>query len=318
MKLANYIMEQDISPISVNDIEITRLFAEMDVASSLIDCYAKHALICEYSTCDPSEFGVFMEAHMDALPGELSANKTDKVEKVHKGFGATLKRWWRSFIDLIKRLIGGIKKTFTATTIKTLIEMVEKAPEGTEYTIPAKEGNPATDIQTIALDYLTVVEKYSAFADIIGNSQYINSDNIGELIYDKLGTQSLAGYNKFGASSKLNTASGGKISKAGMLSVLRELDEAGVVPKANQMLKDLNAIEKTDVVTLISVDSDDDAAKNAKAAQAEIIKTLKDTANKLSKEFNATSVKLIAIHKAIITTGNRAAKKAEKSAKDEK
>ena len=146
MKLANYIMEQDISPISVNDIEITRLFAEMDVASSLIDCYAKHALICEYSTCDPSEFGVFMEAHMDALPGELSANKTDKVEKVHKGFGATLKRWWRSFIDLIKRLIGGIKKTFTATTIKTLIEMVEKAPEGTEYTIPAKEGNPATDI----------------------------------------------------------------------------------------------------------------------------------------------------------------------------
>lgn len=314
MKLTNYIMEQDISPISIDDIEITRLFAEMDVASSLIDCYAKHALICEYSTCDPSEFGVFVEAHMDALPGELSTNKAEKAAKVRKGFGATLKKWWTAFINLIKRIIGGIKKTFSATTIKTLIEMVEAAPDGTEYEIPAKEGNSNKDIQTIALDYLNIVEKYNTFADVITNSQYITADNVGDLSYNKLGTQSIAGYNKFGATSRLNVASGGKISKAGMLAVLHELDEAGVVPKANEMLKSLDAIEKTNVVALTSLDSDSDAQNDANAAQASVIQALKDTANKLSKEFNSISVKLIAVQKAIIKTGNRAAKKVEKSA----
>ena len=320
MKLGNYILEQEISSASCSDIEIAQYFAEMEVAAALLDCYVKQALIMEYSTCDIDEFGIFTEyTHEDALPNELSANKKEKsVGSKMKGIGATLKRWWQAFVNLLKKIVGGVKKVFTATTIDTLIEMVENAPDGTVYEIPKKEGKPEKDIQSIALDFMTIADKYRKFSEIIKSSDTITADNIDSLKYENLGSNSGNGYNKYYSTNNLNIASGGTMSKNVMLAVLQDLKKADVPSNAKTILKDLEAIEKTNIVTLGALDEDDDAIEARKSARADLVKVLKETATKLSKEFNSVSSKLISVQKMIITTGNRVgvknAKKAEKEA----
>jgi hypothetical protein len=123
MTITEYILENDISFTSVDDIEIAKCFAEMTVLGSLVEAYSKYETICEYTTTNPTEFNIIME----------SATEVD--EDIKSNAKSTKEKWYKSLLAWIKKTVKAIMNHFTRLDIKKLIKMLtkleEKQPNGT-------------------------------------------------------------------------------------------------------------------------------------------------------------------------------------------
>lgn len=124
MKMSDYILEQDISSASVMDIEIQQAYAEMAVASALMDCYLKQATIMEYASCDASEFGVFVESD-------------DSTSKESKGFINTIKNAWNKFINWIKSTFKALVMAISKKSPEKTLYYLEKCPDDATFKLSA-------------------------------------------------------------------------------------------------------------------------------------------------------------------------------------
>lgn len=124
MKMSDYILEQDISSASVMDIEIQQAYAEMAVASALMDCYLKQATIMEYASCDASEFGVFVESD-------------DSTSKESKGFINTIKNAWNKFINWIKSTFKALVMAIAKKSPEKTLYYLEKCPDDATFKLSA-------------------------------------------------------------------------------------------------------------------------------------------------------------------------------------
>ena len=106
--LENYVLENEISDVTIMDVYAEQAIAEMNVISSLLDCYCKQEMIQEYTSTDGSEFGVFMEG--------------EKWDKFKSGASET----WNKFKDFLK----GAAEAFIVA-VQTVIAKIRKVPANT-------------------------------------------------------------------------------------------------------------------------------------------------------------------------------------------
>ena len=121
MKMSQYIMEQEISGASIDDIELARCYAEMCVCEALADTNTKCEAICEYATT-PTEFDIIQESGF----GEKVKGAAGKVGDGAKAGGSAVKRWWTTFMTWLKKLIESIKRVFMKLNISKTIKILEK------------------------------------------------------------------------------------------------------------------------------------------------------------------------------------------------
>ncbi len=120
MKMSDYILEQDISSASVMDIELAQSYAEMSVATALMECYLKQEAIIEYASCDASEFGVFMEAG--------DGKSTDKAK-----FTDVIKNTWHKVINWITSVAKSLYYAIAKKSPKKSLFYLDKCPDDTKF-----------------------------------------------------------------------------------------------------------------------------------------------------------------------------------------
>lgn len=120
MNMSQYIMEQEISGASIDDIELARCYAEMCVCEALADTNTKCEAICEYATT-PTEFDIIQESGF----GEKVKGAAGEVKGAKAG-GSAVKRWWTTFMTWLKKLIESIKRVFMKLNISKTIKILEK------------------------------------------------------------------------------------------------------------------------------------------------------------------------------------------------
>lgn len=128
MKMSQYIMEQEISGASIDDIELARCYAEMCVCEALADTNTKCEAICEYATT-PTEFDIIQESGFgEKVKGAAGTVKgaVGKVGDGAKAGGSAVKRWWTTFMTWLKKLIESIKRVFMKLNISKTIKILEK------------------------------------------------------------------------------------------------------------------------------------------------------------------------------------------------
>ena len=165
IKISNYIMEQEISDASVDDIELARCYAEMQVVSALIGTLAKQELIAEHTSTDVSEFDIFQEdGETDGesyLPAEV-ADKSDKSDEgKSKKKGNIFKRAWNGFCQLMTRIGEGIIKFFSRFKFKSLMERVQESDK-TKYLMSA-------NIYKAIYKFEELLALYSQFGDLLND-----------------------------------------------------------------------------------------------------------------------------------------------------
>ena len=128
MKMSQYIMEQEISGASIDDIELARCYAEMCVCEALADTNTKCEAICEYAAT-PTEFDIIQESGFGEKVKGAAGKVTGAVGKVGDGAkagGSAVKRWWTTFMTWLKKLIESIKRVFMKLNISKTIKILEK------------------------------------------------------------------------------------------------------------------------------------------------------------------------------------------------
>ena len=128
MKMSQYIMEQEISGASIDDIELARCYAEMCVCEALADTNTKCEAICEYATT-PTEFDIIQESGFGEKVKGAAGKVKGAVGKVGDGAkagGSAVKRWWTTFMTWLKKLIESIKRVFMKLNISKTIKILEK------------------------------------------------------------------------------------------------------------------------------------------------------------------------------------------------
>ena len=108
MTISEYILENDISFASVDDIEIAKCFAEMTVLGSLVEAYSKYETICEYTTTNPAEFNIIMESATEVKVGSLVSIDSNAVYYNGTGIPAWVKsqKWYVSQITGDRAVLG--------------------------------------------------------------------------------------------------------------------------------------------------------------------------------------------------------------------
>ena len=278
MRISDYILEQDISIATCDDIEIAQCFAEMEVMAALVECYIKQDIIQEYCSGDISEFDVYMES------GDTDTS-TGNGENTEKEKAKT--KWYQSILNLLKKIGTFFLKIMGKAPFSKLIEMVEDMPDYVEFEIPDR--TTAIKPGNLVVRYLDVTKQYVAFAELLKNGGVNSVQAYRNIWYT---TNGMLGSNKYTASTYMTTAEGRTLNKAQMLTILRELDEADVVPSVKKMLKNIDLSKKSNL-------SDD------------VVSEIKKIASKLSKEFNEVNKTLIQLQNSVI-------KKASKELKAEK
>ena len=128
MKMSQYIMEQEISGASIDDIELARCYAEMCVCEALADTNTKCEAICEYATT-PTEFDIIQESGFGEKVKGAAGKVKGAVGEVGDGAkagGSAVKRWWTTFMTWLKKLIESIKRVFMKLNISKTIKILEK------------------------------------------------------------------------------------------------------------------------------------------------------------------------------------------------
>jgi hypothetical protein len=148
MKLENFILEEEISDASVSDIAFEQAVANLNVVSSLLDCYDKEEAIVEYLTKQNIDAEVYMEGNLKDIGNFLKgvADKAkdtvkekvdagiDKAKSTYKDKSEKAKIWLK---NLIKMLIVAVDKfidSLSHVNFKKLATRVEdKYPDGKDF-----------------------------------------------------------------------------------------------------------------------------------------------------------------------------------------
>lgn len=162
MTISEYILENDISFASVDDIEIAKCFAEMTVLGSLVEAYSKYETICEYTTTNPAEFNIIMESATEVVDTKFTEVKDEDIKSNAK---STKEKWYKSLWAWIKKIVTTIMNHFTRIDIKKLIKMLtkleEKQPNGT-IDFPVGKAHDIGQLLNIYEDFVkTMDEKHS-------------------------------------------------------------------------------------------------------------------------------------------------------------
>jgi len=257
MKISDYIMEQNISIASCNDIEIARCFAEMEVIGSLVECYAKQATIMEHAGCDLSDFSIFQEAN-SLMPTGGSGEKgvTDGKSSFDSKSKETKTKWYKAIWNWIITAFKNLINAMTRVDYPKLIKMVEGSSVN-EYNV---------DRSFIMVQ--EVIEATREFKNLVKDKDN-NPSKYNKIVSD--------------LKSKFEYTNGvqDKLTKSEMVNALKKLSEKEVVPSARKLLKEL--------------EFDKNAFKNAddgsavKATDQTIISTIKDAAKYLSNVYAKTT-----------------------------
>lgn len=270
MRISDYIMEQEISTASCDDIEIAKCFAEMEVLGSIVECYAKQAMIMEYYEGDVSEFGIFQEATNDETNND---SDSEKKRNVFKRMGSAI---WNA----LKKVGEMFLKIFTKADFKQMIKITEKLPDKIEMEMPARKDS-SIHISDMTQKFFDIINAYKKFTDLL--TEQSNDVNKYKAITEDLKFKNTE-YGQWESSSLI--MSHVVISKQDLIKVLKDLDEAGVVPSVRKQLKKIDLSKKTGL--------------GAGDKGAVLVSTIKDTASTLVKEFNNTNKILINMQNAII------------------
>lgn len=213
MTISEYILENDISFASVDDIEIAKCFAEMTVLGSLVEAYSKYETICEYTTTNPAEFNIIMESATEVVDAKFTEVKDEDIKSNAK---STKEKWYKSLWAWIKKLITTIMNHFTRLDIKKLIKMLTKLKE--------KQPNGAIDFPVgKAHDVGLLLNIFEDFIKTVGKE---HSENDIIKIYDMLNL--VEGLN----SSNKETV---KLPFSKVISKLKDLDMDDVVSRCKEI-----------------------------------------------------------------------------------
>lgn len=288
MKISDYIMEQEINITSCDEIEVERCFAEMEVLGSLVECYAKHALIQEYSTGDISDevkSSIFQEAAETA-----TKEGTENTAK---------KKWYEAILNAIKAVGNMILRIFGKLPFDKLLEMVKKMPDGVEFEIP--DNSTGIKPANLCVRLMNVTESYAKFAEMLKeNSKDIEGYRKIKTLDNGHGAE---GSNAFASSRNMSNAAGKTINKAGMIAILEDLSKAGIVPSVRKMLKDIDLSKKGEFA--------------AGETGADLVKVIRETATILSNEYKEVSKVLIKLQNSIVSKSQKALKKEQRADKKE-
>lgn len=296
MKMSDYILEQDISSASVMDIELAQSYAEMSVATALMECYLKQEAIMEYASCDASEFGVFMEADEDA---QLTVSQKNTPSVAYDDIAdpkketEVSKKWWQKLLDWFKNVIKAIRMTFAKKSPKKCLYYLEKCPDGTAFDFPLSQ-------KYVCEKYSEIIRYAAEACDALENKSTQPSayDAITAKIEDTLNYMN----DKHEVGSKVH------IGKDQIRDVMVALDSLELSKKLETMSKKLDDLKKTDFVP-VTGDNKSDAAKAAKKKVVESATKMVKTACAGITELNKT---VIDIWDKVIKTTYKESKKKKK------
>lgn len=220
MTISEYILENDISFASCDDIEISKCFAEMTVLSSLVEAYSKYETICEYTTTNPAEFNIIMESATEAIDAKFTEVKDEDVKSNAK---STKEKWYKSIWAWIKKTVKAIMNYFTRIDTKKLIKMLTKLEE--------KQPNGTIDFPVgKAHDVGQLLDIYGEFVDAVDGEDSATEADIF-IIYDKV--------EALNASDKEST----KMKFSAVIVKIRSLDE-NVIPKCKEIIQNVEEVER--------------------------------------------------------------------------
>lgn len=210
MTISEYILENDISFASVDDIEIAKCFAEMTVLGSLVEAYSKYETICEYTTTNPAEFNIIMESATEVVDAKFAEVKDEDIKSNAK---STKEKWYKSLWAWIKKLITTIMNHFTRLDIKKLIKMLTKLKE--------KQPNGAIDFPVgKAHDVGLLLNIFEDFIKTVGKE---HSENDINKIYERV--------EELNSSNKETV----KLPFSKVISKLKDLDMGDVVSRCKEI-----------------------------------------------------------------------------------
>lgn len=222
MKLGNYILEQEISTASCDDIEIAQLYAEMEVVSALLDCYNKQAVIAEYASCDVSEFGIFAESEQLALP--MNGESNDSEDSVDSKKDNIAKRAINAIIGMFKKIGQMIVKLFSSVRYSDIAKTIIES-DVQQYSLPKELDQKIKAIGE-------VMDTYNLFVQLI-EEESIEASKYESISKTVAGTK--ARLEKYSDGDEVN------YSKEKVLEKLKKLQEyqENEIPKVRKMLKTL-------------------------------------------------------------------------------
>ena len=307
MKISDWILEQDISTASCDDIELAQCFAEMEVLSALMECYAKQELIQEYCSGDIREFDIYMEsgdetgAEPEEESSEGSDDSSDKKSNKFKGFmsgagnkakGAgskvkeTAKKWWGSVVELIKKVGLLIVKLFSGVSYEQIKERVGESTAVT-WTIPSV-------MVTGLKEYLkSVLKHYKTFSDLL------TSKTTDITKYKSLDSDITTSKRIYETHIEGRGKESSNLSKDEMLSFLDEMIDIqkNEIPSVKKTLKSLDYAKK-----------DYKEMENT----GEMVKIIKSCAGRLHHEFTVCNKTVLDMTNTLVKSIDKGAKSMKK------
>ena len=293
MKISDWILEQDISTASCDDIGLAQCFAEMEVLSALMECYAKQELIQEYCSGDIREFDVYMESgdEADAEPeGESSDGSDDSGDKKSKGAGSkvkeTVKKWWGSVIDLIKNIGTLIVKLFSRVSYEQIKERVVESTAET-WTIPVAM------ISGMQRYLKAILVHYKTFSNLLTSK----TTDIAK--YKSLDNDITSSKNTFERTIDGQEKTSKDLSKNDMIAFLDEMIyiQENEIPTVKKTLKSLDYAKK-----------DYKEMENT----GEMVKIIKSCAGRLHHEFTVCNKTILEMTNTIVKSIDKGAKSMKK------
>ena len=139
IKMSDYLLEQEISTASCNDILLEQAAAEIEVSSALIDAYCKQAVMLEY-------------AYMEETESE-SEEKSEKKPGIFKKMGEAIKKFFSGIFSFLRglwdKVVGFFRHTKVDHMVKKLDDMTpEEKAEFSGAIAPAlKEGKGSSELR---------------------------------------------------------------------------------------------------------------------------------------------------------------------------
>lgn len=279
MKISNYIMEQEINTATTNDIEIAQLYAEMEVIGSMVETYAKHAVIMEYCS-DKSEFEtIFTESDLPMNIGQSGPPATPNISTKAKD------KWYKAIFKWLIAAIKGIISTLTRVSYTELVKMIRDLPETTKF-------------ENVDMSWAIVEEvcvSTETFKDYIKSNE-TDARKYTNLVADlKDKVTSLEGHVR-------------TMSKAEMHDMLVKLDHCKAVPRARKLLKDLEFDAKkfgSDVF---------EGTGAVKNTHQQLISAIRETAKCLSKLYSNVATSTLNMANAVVKKTAKSVDEAKKNA----
>ena len=307
MKISDWILEQDISTASCDDIGLAQCFAEMEVLSALMECYAKQELIQEYCSGDIREFDIYMESgdETGAEPEEGSSESSDdsgdkKSNKFKdfmsgagnkaKGAGSrvkeTAKKWWGSVIDLIKNIGTLIVKLVSSVSYEQIKERVVESTAET-WTIPVAM------ISGMQRYLKAILVHYKTFSNLLTSK----TTDISK--YKSLDNDITSSKNTFERTIDGQEKTSKDLSKNDMIAFLNEMIyiQENEIPTVKKTLKSLDYAKK-----------DYKEMENT----GEMVKIIKSCAGRLHHEFTVCNKTILDMTNTIVKSIDKGAKSMKK------